>query len=137
MNIFAIGIFLWILLCSSARPSVRNVIPRGIALLQKCPNTEFFLVRIQSECGKIQTRKNSVFGHFSRSVGVSVFSNFLHEVRNKGGKVTEPDFGKRLTFQEGPRSLKNGPEMSFLKFSKILSIHMFFFLLKYEVLMVV
>ena len=32
-----------------------------------CPNTEFFLVRIQSECGKIRTRKNSVFGHFSRS----------------------------------------------------------------------
>ena len=27
----------------------------------------FFLVRIQSECGKIRTRKNSVFGHFSRS----------------------------------------------------------------------
>ena len=25
-------------------------------------------LRIQSECGKIRTRKNSVFGHFSRSV---------------------------------------------------------------------
>ena len=34
---------------------------------KKCPNKEFFLVRIQFECGKIQTRKNSVFGHFSRS----------------------------------------------------------------------
>ena len=33
-----------------------------------CPNTEFFLVHIQSECGKMRTRKNSVFGHFSRSV---------------------------------------------------------------------
>ena len=37
-------------------------------LREKSPNTEFFLVRIiQSECGKIQTRKNSVFGQFSRS----------------------------------------------------------------------
>ena len=32
-----------------------------------CPNMEFFLVRIQSEYGRIQTRKNSVFGQFSRS----------------------------------------------------------------------
>ena len=33
-------------------------------------NTERYFVslRIQSECGKIRTRKNSVFGHFSRSV---------------------------------------------------------------------
>ena len=32
-------------------------------------NTERFSVslRIQSECGKTQTRQNSVFGHFSRS----------------------------------------------------------------------
>ena len=51
------------------------------SLHEKCPNTEFFLVRIflyssecrkirtrkKSECRKIQTRKNSVFGHFSRS----------------------------------------------------------------------
>ena len=28
-------------------------------------------IRIQSECKKIRTRKNSVFGHFSRSVGTS------------------------------------------------------------------
>ena len=55
------------------------------ALREKCPNTEFFLVRIfpsfglnteiyavnlriQSEYGEIRTRKNFVFGHFSRSV---------------------------------------------------------------------
>ena len=48
------------------------------SLLEKFPITEFFLVRIfpysdsvslriQSKCGKIRTRKNSVFGHFSRS----------------------------------------------------------------------
>ena len=36
--------------------------------LETCPNTEFFLVRIQSECEKIRTRKNSVFGHFPRSM---------------------------------------------------------------------
>ena len=37
-------------------------------LREKCPNTEFFLVRIfQSECGKIRTRKNFVFAHFSNS----------------------------------------------------------------------
>ena len=29
----------------------------GFALREKCPHTEFSLVRIQSECGKIQTRK--------------------------------------------------------------------------------
>ena len=39
------------------------------ALRKMCPNTEFFLVRIQSECGKIRANKNSVFGHFSRSGG--------------------------------------------------------------------
>ena len=52
------------------------------ALRKICPNTEFLLVRIfphfacflyfvslriQSECGKVRTRKNSVFGHISRS----------------------------------------------------------------------
>ena len=46
-------------------------------LCEKCPNTEFFLVRIflysevnlqiQFEYRKIWTRKNSVSGHFSRS----------------------------------------------------------------------
>ena len=39
-----------------------------LSLREKCPNTELFLVRIQSECRNIRTRNNSVFGHFSRSV---------------------------------------------------------------------
>ena len=50
-----------------------------ISLHEKCPNTVFFLVRIfrilnevslgiQSECGKIRTRKNAVFGHMLQSV---------------------------------------------------------------------
>ena len=41
------------------------------ALHEKCPNTEFFLVRTQSEYGKIRTRKNAVIGHFSRSAEVA------------------------------------------------------------------
>ena len=60
-------------------------------LREKCPNTEFFSgpyfpafglnterygvsLCIQSECGKIRTRKNSVFGHFS---GSSIFTKGL------------------------------------------------------------
>ena len=39
---------------------------------EMCPNTEFFLVRIQCEYGKIWTRKNSVFGHFPCSVSVKL-----------------------------------------------------------------
>ena len=35
-----------------------------ISLRKKCPNTEFFLVRIQSVYKKIRTKKISVFGHF-------------------------------------------------------------------------
>ena len=37
------------------------------SLREKCPDTELFLVRIQSEYRKIRTRNNSVFGHSSRS----------------------------------------------------------------------
>ena len=33
----------------------------------------FVSLHIQSECGKIRTRKNSLFGHFSRSVYCSRF----------------------------------------------------------------
>ena len=51
----------------------------SLTLREKCPNTEFLLVRIShirneyvslrihSECGKIRTRKNSPFGHFLSS----------------------------------------------------------------------
>ena len=37
------------------------------ALRETSPNPEFFLVGIQSKWRKIRIRKNSVFGHFSRS----------------------------------------------------------------------
>ena len=36
----------------------------------QCPNAEIFLDRIQSKNWKIRTRKNSVFGHFPRSVSI-------------------------------------------------------------------
>ena len=35
------------------------------------PERYFVSLRFQSECGKIRTRKNSIFGHFSRSVRVN------------------------------------------------------------------
>ena len=35
-------------------------------------------LRIQSECGKIRTRKNSVFGHFPRSDDSSTTNQILH-----------------------------------------------------------
>ena len=44
------------------------------ALREKCPNTEFFLVRIQSEYRKIRTRNNSVFGRFSRSIREFIYN---------------------------------------------------------------
>ena len=40
-------------------------------LREKCPNMEFFLVRIFLYSDWIRTRKNSVFAHFSRSVTYS------------------------------------------------------------------
>ena len=33
-------------------------------LREKCPNTDFFLVRIHSDCVKMRTRNNFAFGHF-------------------------------------------------------------------------
>ena len=65
------------------------------SLCEMCPNTELFLVRIfphsdwiwrdvslriQSECGKIRTRKNSVFGHFSRSACLEDYKTTLHDL---------------------------------------------------------
>ena len=47
-----------------------NDIHKVTTLHEKCPNTEFFLVRIQSECGEIRARKNSVFRLFSRSATI-------------------------------------------------------------------
>ena len=59
---------------STSIETVFSVVWFTFVLREKCPNTEFFLVRsispYSAECGKIRTRKNSAFGHFSRSVCV-------------------------------------------------------------------
>ena len=44
---------------------------RWLSLREKCPIRSFFwsvFSRIRTEYGKIRARKNSIFGHFSRSV---------------------------------------------------------------------
>ena len=46
-------------------------------LREKCPNTEFFLVRIQSKYGKIRTRKNSLFGKSQLNGKKSVDNKFI------------------------------------------------------------
>ena len=59
-------------------------------------NTERYSVslRIQSECGKIRTRKNSVFRHFSHSVIASEFLKqswkSLKNITNNKGSKTDP-----------------------------------------------
>ena len=93
------------------------------ALREKCPNMEFFLVRfflysdwinlrIQSEYRKIQNRKNSVFGNFSRSgilayieygktrfIGKPVYWHIVHSDRHINAFIkysTEKLFWKLL-----------------------------------------
>ena len=53
-------------------------------LREKCPNTELFLVRIQSKYRKIRTRENSLFGHFSRSEGPFSSCYRFHAFSRKG-----------------------------------------------------
>ena len=52
---------------------------------QHCVKSVSISLRIQSECGKIRTRKISVFGHFSGSVNVKINAR-LAGVTNKNGK---------------------------------------------------
>ena len=71
-----------------------------LSLREKCPNTELFSgpyfpacglnteifgvnLRIQFKHRKIRTRKNSVFGHFPRSVSFR-----CHELMNEGRSVS-------------------------------------------------
>ena len=63
--------------CCVPYKSFKSIQFKSIPLREKYPDTELFLVgiflytinhRIQSECWKIRTRDNSVFGHFSRGV---------------------------------------------------------------------
>ena len=70
------------------------------ALREMCPNTELFLVRIQSECEKIRTRKNSVFGHFSCNGAFSenISQNALSQMFDRAliGFSNRQDFLKRI-----------------------------------------
>ena len=52
------------------------------ALREKCPNAEFFLVRIQYECGKIRARKNPVLLDTFQAVEdiPKLLQNVLNEV---------------------------------------------------------
>ena len=64
------------------------------SLPEKCPNTEFFFgpyfrafglnTEREFECGKIQTRENSVFGHISHS-------EYLTDLSNSEATVTKCD----------------------------------------------
>ena len=62
-------------------------------------NTERYSVsvRIQSQCRKIRTRKNSVFGHFSRSVGIKwTLVCFNLQINGTGNEL----FSIKETFEE-------------------------------------
>ena len=50
----------------------------------------FVSLQIQSECGKIQTRKNFAFGHISHSVRISWFDSFLNFKYSKLGLSYAP-----------------------------------------------
>ena len=52
----------------------------------KVSNTEFFLIRISPYSDWIRTRKNSVFGHFSRSV--SVWATQYPNILNRNGSFS-------------------------------------------------
>ena len=58
-----------------------------MTLCEKCPNTEFLLVQIQ----EIMPRKNSVFGHFSRSASITVFY-FILVIAEKFIKIFRDKF---------------------------------------------
>ena len=87
--------------------------PMNHPLREKCPNTEFFLVRIfphsnrsispiQSECRKIRTRTNSIFGHFSRSDPVEISQKVIRQKsESQNGfykKAKHGKFSEKRTF---------------------------------------
>ena len=51
------------------------------------PYFSAFRLNIQSECGKIRTRKNSVVGHLSRSVDKSVLTQIYKHCQNTGSTL--------------------------------------------------
>ena len=76
------GVYLWMLYCEILKTPFfiehlcwlllyfRNqkfLWSKTIALYEKCPITEFFLIRIQSKCGKIRPRKKlCIWTHFTQ-----------------------------------------------------------------------
>ena len=109
------------------------------SLCEKCPKVEFFLVRIfpvfglytkiygvnfriQSEYGKVLTRKNSVFGYFSRNVCVKMWKHLVFEFFSIAWQLVDGDhhlitedlfrafcqlmsFLKRQPFKHQPRKM--------------------------------
>ena len=70
---------------------VCDVIKFELTLHEKCPSTEFFcsvFSCIQSECRKIQTRKNSIFGHISHNISffIKPFSYMIKQFPKKSEK---------------------------------------------------
>ena len=51
-------------------------------LREKCSNVEILSLRIQYECRKIRTRKNSLFGHFPRSDVLTEELAVIHYLSN-------------------------------------------------------
>ena len=59
-----------------------------LTLCEKCPNTEFFVVRILylrwiRKLGKYGPEKNFVFGHFLRSVNSNNYSFMLFGIKDE------------------------------------------------------
>ena len=66
-----------------------------LALHEKCPNTEFFLVRIFPHLDRIR-RFTYIFGHFSRSV---VYTNPFLKVSETTGKRERFCFFCKICFR--------------------------------------
>ena len=77
------------------------------ALPEKCPNMEFFAVRIfLYSDSKMRTRKNLVFGHFSRNDSFPQFtrSTFRGEFTSVGASIFRGNFTVRGQFFGGQLS---------------------------------
>ena len=75
-------------------------------------NTERYSVslHIQSKCGKIRTRKNSVFGHFSRSVKTMIWKKWKDISKDEKWKDISKDEGKRANFRKSCMNFKIADE---------------------------
>ena len=71
-------------------------------------NTERYSVslHIQSKCGKIRTRKNSVFGHFSRSVKTMIWKKWKDISKDEKWKDISKDEEKRANFRKSCMNFK-------------------------------